>query len=488
MRRLKIILLAVVLPLVLIGTAGYVVRARAQSKGKPLRTATVERGDVIVAVRETGAVQPDKRVEVKSKVAGQIAVLAVEEGDHVQKGQLIARLTVPEVEAQRDQVRAQLEAARSRVLQARLTLQQNPALIASQIDQAQAGLRSAEAFLKESQARRKDAERVYENKRQLFQMGGYVSQNDVDSAKMAVDVAAQQDVSAAERVRQQEAAVAAAQARQTEVPMSRARVAEAEASVRQIQDSLTEIESRLADAVIQAPCSGVIISRQVRAGEMVSATSAYGSGAPLVVIGDLTTMLVKVNLNEVDIGKVHLGQKAQIKADALSERSFTGTVTRIAPASAGVAASYGAAGQGGENIVRFPVEITVLGDHSDLRTGMTANVEIVSKSARKVLWVPNDSVFKKNGKSYVSIVTGQTEEKEKAAKDKPKTAARLAVNMGGKPTKPKTEDRAVTVGLVNDIRSEIRSGVKLGEKVELGKSGIPERKKINLQGGPNGGD
>jgi len=480
MRRVKILLLAVVLPLALLGVAGFMIAAKMRSVEKPLRTATVERGDVLVAVRETGAVEPIKRVEVKSKVAGQLAVLAVEEGDRVQKGQLIARLTVPEVEAQRDQVRAQLEAARARVLQAQLTLQQNPALIASQIDQAKASLRSAEASLREVQARRKDAERVYENKRQLFQMGGYVSQNDVDSAKMGIDVAAQQEASAAERVSEQKAAVAAAQARQTEVAMNRARVAEAEASVRQIQNSLAEIESKLADAVIRAPCSGVIISRQVREGEMVSATSYYGSGAPLVVIGDVTTMLVKVNLNEVDIDKVHLGQRVQIRADALSGRSFTGMVTRISPASAGA----GAQGAGGdENIVRFPVEITVSGDHGDLKPGMTANAEILCKSARGVLWVPNDSVFQKSGKSHVSVVTGQPE-----GKGKPRPGIMGAIRMGGRAAKPKTEERLVAVGLVNDLRTELRSGVKLGEKVELGKSGVPERKKVDIQNGHGGGE
>jgi multidrug efflux pump subunit AcrA (membrane-fusion protein) len=486
MRRVKILLLAVALPLALLGVAGSMIAVKARGRGKPLRTATVERGDVVVAVRETGAVEPIKRVEVKSKVAGQLAQLAVEEGDRVQKGQLIARLTVPEVEAQRDQVRAQLEAARARVLQAQLTLQQNPALIASQIDQTKAGLRSAEASLREAQARRKDAERVHESKRQLFQMGGYVAQNDVDSAKMATEVAAQQEASAAERVSEQKAALVAAQARQAEVAMNRARVAEAEASVRQIQDSLAETESRLADAVIRAPCSGVIISRQVREGEVITATSYYGSGAPLVVIGDVTTMLAKVNLNEVDIDKVHLGQQVQIKADALTGRNFTGTLTRISPASAGAASqATGAGGGSDENIVRFPVEITVSGDHGDLKPGMTANVEILCKSARGVLWVPNDSVFQKNGKSCVSVVTGQPEGK---GKGKPGPGTTGAARLWGRAAKPKTEERLVTVGLVNDIRTEVRSGVKLGEKVELGKSGIPERKKINIHSGPDGGE
>jgi HlyD family secretion protein len=415
-----------------------------------------------VAVRETGIVEPDKQVEVKSKVAGQLAELAVEAGDFVKKGDLIARLTVPEVEAQRDQVRAQLDAARARLRQARLTLEQNPTLVNSQITQAEASLRAAEAALQEAQARRKDAERVYENKRRLFEMGGYVSQNEVDTAQSAIDVARHQEASAAERVSEQQAALTAARARQTEVALNRARVTEAEAAVRQIQDSLTEIESRLGDAVIRAPCSGVILSRLVREGEVITAVSYYGSGAPLVIIGDVSTMLVKVNLNEVDIAKVALGQTVEVKADALRDRTFKGRVSRIAPASA---AQSGVPGQDA-SIVRFPVEVTVIGDHSGLKPGMTANVEIACKSARGVLWVPNDAVFEKSGKHYVAVPTGRKDRKGQE----------------------KAEDRRVEIGLVNDMRTEIKSGLKAGEKVELGKSGIPERKKIDIQGGQGGGD
>ncbi len=455
MRRLKIILFAVVLPLAVIGGCGAMLAKRMRPKADPPKTASVARGDVVVAVRETGSVEPIKRVEVKSKVAGALAQLAVDEGDRVEKGQLIARLDVPEEKAQRDQAQAQLEAAGARLEQAKLSYTRDRQLTESQVAQAEANLRAAQSAVKECEARRQEAERIAANKRRLFEMGGYVSKNDVDSAQSAVDVAYQGKCSAEERVKEQEIAVSMAQARRPEVAMSRSRVAEAEASVRQLRDSLAEIESRLKNAVILAPCSGTIISRQVREGELMTAVSYYGSGAPIVVIGDLSTMLVKVDLNEVDVAKVHLGQSVKITADALPDRTFAGRVTRIAPAS--LANPQGQ--QSGQNIVRFPVEITVLGNNADLKPGMTANVEISCLSANRVLWVPNDTLFEKKGKWYVTVVTEQ---------------------KGGKGKKPVTTDREVTKGLANDSRTEIRSGLKQGEKVQLGKSGLPERKKIEM--------
>jgi HlyD family secretion protein len=450
MRRWKLIFFAVFLPLALIGGCAATVVLKLRQFTAPPRTAKVEQGDVVVTVRETGTIEPIKRVEVKSKVAGLVAVLAVEEGDRVEAGQLIARLNVPEVEAQRDQIKAQADAARARLHQARLSLNRDREVVASEIIQSEANVRAAQSAYQEAETRRRDAERIYTNKQGLLQMGGYVPQNDVDAAKAALDLAAQQVLSAQEQVKEQQAALSTVRARGAEVPLSESRVAESEASLRQIQDSLAEIESKLRDAVISAPCSGVVIARNVRQGELITAVSYYGAGAPIVTIGDLSTMLVKANLNEVDIDKVRVGQSVKITTDALPNRTQQGKITRISPASVSDPSSQG--------IVRFPVEITVTKGQGNLRTGMTANVEIACRRANKVLWVPNDTLFQKGSKWYVTVVKGK-------AKKGPQ----------------QTKDRQVTIGLANDARTEIRSGLKAGELVQLGKSGMPERKKIDIR-------
>jgi len=449
MRRVRIVLLAVFLPLALIGGGAALVALKLRPKPAVPRTTKVKRGDLVVGVRETGFVEPIKRVEVKSKVAGMLAELAVDEGDRVEKGQLVARLDVPELEAQRDQVVAQSDAARARLRQARLSRALEAQLVESQLRQAESNWRVAQSSVQEAETRHRDAQRLYENNKRLLESGGYVSQNEVDSAKATLDLAAQGMASAEERVREQEAAVRIAEARRTEVEMSQSRVAEAEASLQQIQDSLAEIESRLQDSVIRAPCAGVVIARHVREGELITAVSYYGAGAPIVTIGDLSTMLVKVNLNEVDVAKVKLGQSVAITVDALPDRPFKGRVTRISSASSGEIGESG--------IVRFPVEITVTGKAAALKPGMSANVEIACHRVKRVLWVPNDALFEKDGKWFVTVVTGKRK------------------------GKPVTEDREVTKGLATDARTEIRSGIKEGERVQLGKAEIPERKKIDIR-------
>lgn len=465
-KRLKLIFFAVVLPLALIGGCGVMIARKVKSKPDNAGTAKVERGDVVVAIRETGYVEPIKRVEVKSKVAGQLAELLVDEGDTVEEGQVIARLAVPQEEARRDQVKAQLDGAKARLEQARLASALEEETIGAQIAQAEANLRVAQSSAAEAATRKADAQRVYAYKRRLLEDGGYVSRDAVDSAKAAADMAAQQERSAQERVKEQEAGLSVARARRAECDLSKSRVVESEASLRQIRDSLAEIESRLADAVIKAPCSGVVIARHIREGEMITAVSEYGAGAPIVTIGDLSTMLVKVDLNEVDVDKLSPGLRVEITVDALRDARYEGRLTRIARASEVYVREPGSA------IVRFPIEVTVEDADIALRPGMTANVEIVCERVEDVLWVPNDAVFEKEdekGKKFAAVVTG--EEKGKSS---------LSTALGGKTSEQIAEDREVTTGLSNDARTEIKTGLEEGEEVQLGK-GIPERKKFDIR-------
>ena len=452
-KRFKLIFFAVLLPLALIGGCGVMIARKVKSKPDSVGTAKVARGDVVVAIRETGYVEPIKRVDVKSKVAGMLTELAVDEGDAVSEGQLLARLDVPEEEARRDQIKAQLDGAKARLEQAKLSCALSETTIGAQIEQAEANLRVAQSSAAEAATRKADAQRIYEYNRRLLEDGGYVSQDQVDSAKAAADMAAQQERSARERVKEQEAGLSVTRARRAECDLSKSRVVESEASLRQIRDSLAEIESRLAEAVIKAPCSGVVIGRHIREGEMITAVSEYGAGAPIVTIGDLSTMLVKVDLNEVDVDKLSPGLRVEITVDALRDARYEGRLTRIARASEVYVREPGSA------IVRFPIEVTVADADIALRPGMTANVKIICEGAEDVLWVPNDAIFEKEdeeGKKFVSVVTGE----EKGEK--------------------KTEDREVTTGLSNDSRTEIASGLEEEEEVELGK-GIPERKKFDIR-------
>lgn len=134
---------------------------------------------------------------------------------------------------------------------------------------------------------------------------------------------------------------------------------------------------------VYATASGVVIERTVNEGEMVqSSLSSFGEGTVVMRIADLNQMIVKSNINEVDIAKFSLGQKAEIKLDALPYEDYEGEIVKIAPAATTE-----------NNAQVFPVEISINATGSTTKPGMTAAVTIIGESREDVLVIPIRAVF-----------------------------------------------------------------------------------------------
>src|SRR5512140_2569965 len=140
-------------------------------------------------------------------------------------------------------------------------------------------------------------------------------------------------------------------------------------------------------ARVTSPMDGVVITRGVELGDTItSGVSSFNAGTVLFTVADLNTLLVKVNLNEVDIAKISVGQPVRITLDAYPQKSFTGKVRFVAPAAKLV-----------EKIKVFAVEIA-LDELSDAyRTGMSANVEILGEKRAKALSVPLEALQRREG-------------------------------------------------------------------------------------------
>jgi HlyD family secretion protein len=169
------------------------------------------------------------------------------------------------------------------------------------------------------------------------------------------------------QVAQAEAQLAALEAGPTseEIALAEAQVEEAEAALAQAQVALEETK-------LFAPFDGTVGEVLAREGEIVGVSLGIGGAggltAPIVVLGDLTTLRVETtDLNEVDIAKVEVGQEVEITFDALSERKLTGQVARIAPKAS--------LEQGGTN---YTLIIELDEQDPDLRWGMTAFVDIIA--------------------------------------------------------------------------------------------------------------
>jgi HlyD family secretion protein len=149
-------------------------------------------------------------------------------------------------------------------------------------------------------------------------------------------------------------------------------------------------------ARITAPATGVIIGRGVEEGEtVVGGTSAFGGGTELFTMADLSTLLVKAAINEVDIGKVKKGDRVALTVDAFPGDTAQGVVRLVPPAA-----------RQQERVRVFDVEIVVTGGPKVLRPGMTANVRISGPVRTETLRVPVEAVLLREGKPIVYKLSG----------------------------------------------------------------------------------
>lgn len=295
--------------------------ANRSSAARPYKVGVVDRGEVRVTVEETGVVEPERQIVVKSPISGVVERLLVREGDRVSPGQLLARI-VPDI--------AQANAF---------------ARIRSEIAAAEIA--------------RENTKREYERARALSAMGG-ITQSELDQRRVDYDQAENQLRAALDQLRLVElSGVTAADSAQW--------------------------------ARISAPAAGVVIRRGVEEGEtVVGGTSAFGGGTELFTIADLSTLRVKAAINEVDIGKVSVGDSVALTVDAFPGDTVRGVVRLVPPAA-----------RLQERVRVFDVLIRARGSDGVLRPGMTANVRISGPAKQDVIRVPVEAVFLSEGKPVV---------------------------------------------------------------------------------------
>lgn len=249
-------------------------------------------------------------------------------------------------------------------------------------------------------------------------------------------------------------------------------MASAQAEVQQIQNQLKERLVNQRDTMLFASMPGVVTKKYVEEGELItSGISSFSSGTPVYQIADLETMLVKININEVDIAKIHPGLLTEVTIDASKGVTFLGRVRKVSPSaladSSSSSSSSSSNSGSSQNVIRFAVEIQV--DHADprLKPGMSAHCTIVVARKKNVLRLPTNCVTGTGDTGTVQIVNAASKE-----------------GQAGGQAKETTTPRTVTVGLRGDDFVEILSGLNEGEKVRPAPYSGPPRKTVEINGGP----
>ncbi len=260
--------------------------------------------------------------KASSKIAGRIDDMKVEEGQHVEKGELLYTLSTPELDAKL----MQAEAARS----AAQALDQK-ALAGARSQQKEAALN----LWQKAQAGRELAQKTYDRVKRLYDQGVVPAQK-LDEAEANL-----QAMTATEKA-------AKAQYDLVDDGSSKEDKAAAAAQVLRAQGAVTEVESYLSDAMVYSPVTGEISTVIAEQGELV------GTGYPVVAILDLQDMWVTFNIKEALLPQIHMGTRMIGYVPAL-DREVEFTVTYIAP-QADFATWAATRTQGGFDIRTFTVK------------------------------------------------------------------------------------------------------------------------------------
>ena len=225
---------------------------------------------------------------------------------------------------------------------------------------------------------------------------------------------------------------------------------------------------------VTSPMDGVVIRRPVELGDTVmSGVSSFNAGTVLMTVADVETMIIKAGINEVDIGKVRLEQPVKVTLDAYPKVKFAGKILRIAPAA-----------RLEEKVKVFDVEIAIEHQGAELRTGMTANIDIVGEKRQKVLTVPVEAIFKKDETEVVYVK--KPEQPKKAADTGGFLSSVFAAGKKDTPAakpdakdawKEKFETKEIETGLAAVDKVEVVKGLTAGMEIAVEDPTRPKEKK-----------
>jgi HlyD family secretion protein len=414
--------------------------ADASLEGYSTEPATISSIDAEVTV--TGNLVAQRTQNLTLASSGTVTTVYVQEDDRVERDQILAELDTTDLELSVAQAEAALAGQEANLARARKGASEQ------EIASAEAAIASAEAQLEDLQAgpsaRDIEAARIQVEQAKASLWGAQGSRDATVGSPMASGASkaqAEAAVSQAEWALKQaelqyerlwegpnESAIANAEAQLASAQANLARllntpseedIAVAEAQVEQARLSLESARSRLDDAIVRAPASGVLATWTLREGDTAT------PGTPVGTLVDDTAYHVEVAIDETEIGHLQVGQNATITLDAFPEQELTGRVESIS--------LLGSSTQG---LVNYTVEISLEDTDLAIRPMMTAVISIVTDTREDVLVVPNRALRRDRDGTFVEVL------------------------RNGTPARAN-----VVTGISNDVYTEIIEGLEEGDPV-----------------------
>ncbi len=363
---------------------GLVILFNFRAKREKSVRVTVEKlkiHDLTSVISASGEIKPKKNVNISALVPGRIIKIGVTEGQEVKAGDFLLKLDSTQYEANTERDQALIQSYRSQLIQ-------------------------AEARMKREQNNHERQKKLYEDR--------LISLEQLESAKIQYDIS------------------------RAEVQAIRHQIQQAEASLKSSLDSLSK-------TAYNSPIDGVITSLPVEEGEVGIIGTMNMPGTVFMTIADLSEMQVEVEVDETDVVGLRLGQKADVKVDALPNQVLKGTVTEIGSSALEKAA---AAQQESRD---FQVKVTLDTPPKSLKPGLSASADIITAEKQGVPAIP-----------ISALVLRQKESNSPAKKEKEEEEGVYVVENGRAKLYP------VTKGIMGGLLIEITSGLKEGQEIIVG--------------------
>jgi len=434
--------------------AGTVASVRwSQSAQVTVQTATVTKGDLTSIVTASGEVKPKTYTNLGANAQGRVMELMVKEGDHVHKGQVVARIESIQATADVEQQRATIASAESDSTASEAGLKMQDDTIRTQqatIDRTKADL---------------DLARINNERYEQLYKAGVVAKADLDQRKSTYE--------------SQVAGLREAELRMDQLVSQRvqtvANLQSAQRRVTQAQAGLTRLADILEKHDVVTTTDGIVTTLPVQIGETVVPGIQNSAASSIMTVADMSLVTAEVHVDETDIVNLRIGQKVDVTVDAIPNRTFAGHVTQIGNEailrSTGQVASASATSS--TEAKDFKVIVTLDNPPDEVRPGLSCTAKIVTATRHDILNIPIQALTVRQQGDLDDAAAAANKKKEKDNGQAPIDVAdqkrrREEVTGVFVIVNQKAEFRKVETGITGATDVEVLSGVQPGDQIVVG--------------------
>ena len=441
-RNWKIALAILVVLLAAVGVAGGI---KYRQRGiVTVQTGKVVREDLVSVVSASGEIKPRNYINIGAEYQGQLTAILVKEGDHVRKGQLLAR--IDEAQSAAD-VQAQDAALRS--------AEADAAASEAGLNAGQDNINALQATLDKTKADLERYDLDFQRGQELFKEG-LIPRSDFEQRKAAFE--------------SQKAAVAEANSRivqaRAQLAQLRAQLTGSQRRIAQTQAGLTRVNDILSKHNVEAPIGGLVTYLPVRMGETVVPGVQNAAASTIMTIADMSIVTSEVKVDETDIVNIKLDQTAEITIDAMPNRTFSGHVIEIGNTailrSTGLAASQSTTSS--QEAKDFKVVIAMDNPPDEIRPGLSSTAKITTATRANALALPIQALtVRTKGDLDVSNAKALNPDPAAIKADKEEFTGVFVIGSANK-----AEFHKVETGISGATDIEVTAGLKEGDEIVTG--------------------